>query len=432
MTSMRPFQIILISVFAALAIGGLFVFATFKGFGGAKSVPPVTIWGTVPETAIQPAIDELRRNHKEFTSITYSERDPASFDSDLAEALASGDGPDLILTNQERLLAERSKLSLIPFSVISERNYRDTYVPAGESYLAAGGTYAIPLAVDPLLLYYNRGLLASGGLSQPPSTWEAIVGITPHLTSRNGGYLTKSAIPLGTYENIGNARAIISMLLLQSGNPITEATDGSIRPTLLTAPNTINGISPAESAIGFYTQFADPAKTVYTWNRSRPEARQAFVAGDTTFYVGFASERSLIMASNPNLDLDIAPVPQPQTAGTRMNYALVYGFALPKGKANAEGALQVALALTGKGEAVPIVQALGMAPALRSLLSASNDDVYAAVIYPQALIARGWLSPAPAATDRIFADMINSIISGRESVHDAVQAADQSLSAALP
>ncbi len=429
---MRPFQIIFLSVFAVLALAGLLLFATFKGFGGAKPVGAVMIWGTLPPGAVQPAIDELRRTHQEFSSITYQERTKESFDSDLSEALASGSGPDLIITDQERLLAEESKLNVIPFSTLPERKFRDMFLPISETYLTSSGTYGIPFAVDPLVLYYNRSSLSSAGIAQPPTTWEAVVGMVPPLTRKSGvGSISKSAIPLGTYGNITDARAVVSLLLLQAGSSVSEAGGNGLRSSLLTGGEGANGVGPGESALAFYTQFADPAKIVYTWNRSLADARQSFISSDSAMYVGFASERKLIAASNPNLDFDIAAVPQPQTSAGRVNYAIVYAFAIPKASKNALGAYRAATELSSTTLAPLVAQSLGVAPALRSLLVPETSDVNAPVVYGQALISKAWLSPAPGVTDRIFADMIDSIISGRATVHDALITADQSLTAAL-
>lgn len=433
MKSMPPFQIITIAIFGVLALAGLFAFATFKGFkGGAKPVGDVYVWGTVPAYGLEGVIQTLRQNHQEFTKIVYVEHDPSTFDTDLVEALASGAGPDLIITDQERIVTERDKLSIIPFKSLPERTYRDNYLPINEIYLTSTGTYGVPFLVDPLVLYYNRTTLASANIPQVPTTWEAIVGLTPHLTTKtDAGVISKSAIPLGTYENIPHARAIISLLLLQSGSRMTESNSTGFRTVLGGGGNDRSAVAPGDAALSFYTQFADPAKTVYTWNRSKEDGRQSFLAGDSAFYIGFASERRFLSTSNPNLDFDIAPIPQPETSTSKTDYALAYAFAIPRATKNYEGAYRVAQALSGKESMVPAAHALGMAPALRSELSASADDIFSPVSYPAALSARGWLSPAPVITDRVFASMINSVISGRSSVHDALVTADASLTAAL-
>jgi ABC-type glycerol-3-phosphate transport system substrate-binding protein len=427
---MRPFQIVVIAIFAVLALGSLYLFATFKGFSGGKPVGVVTIWGTLPATAVNPAIDDLKRTHQQFSKVVYVERDPSTFDADLADAIASGAGPDLIITEQERLLSERNKLNPIPFSTIPERTFRDSYLPIYELYLTGTGTYGIPFVTDPLVLYYNRTRLSSAGVPQPPSSWEAIVGLAPKLTTRTNGGIGASTIALGTYDNIPNARAIVSLLLLQSGSAITAQANGGIASTLA-AGSSDTGQAPADSALAFYTQFADPAKIVYSWNRSIPDARQSFVAGDSAFYIGFASEEPTLRAANPNLDFDMTVVPQPQTSAAQTDYALAYAFAFPKGSANPAGGLQTAEALAAKAEVDIAAPGLLMAPALRSELSAKSSDIYGPIVNASALRAKGWLSPAPGVTDRIFAAMINGIISGGETVHDALVTADQSLNAAL-
>jgi hypothetical protein len=125
MMNMRPFQIIILVVFAVLAVGGLFVFATYKGFGGSTPVGEVSIWGTLPAAAMTETVNDLRTNHQEFGKVTYSEHSEATFDTELANAIASGNGPDLIVLNQEHLLSLRSKLTVIPTATISERTHSD-------------------------------------------------------------------------------------------------------------------------------------------------------------------------------------------------------------------------------------------------------------------------------------------------------------------
>src|SRR6266481_2705311 len=266
----RPFQIIVFGVFILFAIVGLFLFANFTGFGTtAAKIGTVTIWGVLPEGAVSPELDALKAQQKEYANVQYVQKPADTFDAVLSDGIASGIGPDVILISQEQLLAEKNKLNVIPFSVISERAYLASFVPLTELFLTSQGTYGIPFTVDPLVLYYNRTLLSSAGIAMPPSTWEAITGLAPRLTQKNGAQVVKSAIALGSYQNVPNASAILSLLFFQAGSPITTLSNGTVRAALTqsTAGNTV-GVNPAESALSFYTQFADPAKTVYSWNGS--------------------------------------------------------------------------------------------------------------------------------------------------------------------
>lgn len=428
---MKPFQLILLAVFSVLALVGLVLFANFGGFGGSgDKVGSVTIWGTLPASAVGDALAQLKASDQSYNGVTYRQVDDLAFTTNLAEALASGAGPDLLLISQEHLASQQGKLAVIPFSVISERDYIDTYLPITELFLSTDGTYGIPYVVDPVVLYYNRTLLSQGGAASVPATWEAVTGFAEQLTRRNGGAIAQAIVPFGVYENVENARAIVSLLLLQAGNPITSVTQGNLHPTLSSGTGTY-GATPTQSAVSFYTQFADPAKTVYTWNRSFPSARQAFLSGDLMFYIGFASELPQLRASNPNLDLDMAPIPQPQTANIRATFGRAYAFAIPRASKNPSGALLTAQSLADATRQGAAATAMSMAPAMRSLLTPSATDRYQPIYFREALIANGWLSPSPIATDQIFSTMIGSITSGRMSIAQALQAAEQAIEATL-
>jgi|CXWL01.1.fsa_nt_gi multiple sugar transport system substrate-binding protein len=428
----KPFQLIFMFVFGFLALLGLLLFANFRGTPGTAAVGNVTIWGTLPEYAMTQQLNALKKAEKEYGSVSYEQKSPETFGADLAEALASNVGPDLVLISQEELVSQQNKLSVIPFSTISERSYLDSFVPITELYLTDKGTYGIPLVVDPLVLFYNRTLLSSNGVPVPPASWEAVTGLAERLTQKNNGQVVKSAVALGEYANITNARAIISLLLLQSGTKISEA-DGTTIRSVMTQSSTVGlyGINPAESALSFYTQFADPAKTVYSWNRALPESRQAFLSGDLALYIGFASEVTALQAGNPNLDFDMARIPQPQTSTTRTTYGLAYAFAIPKASKNPAGALASAQALTTREGVAPAILGLGMAPALRALLASSApDNRYQPIYFPEALTAKGWLSPSPSATDNIFSVMIGNITTGRKGIGQALTTADQAIDSA--
>lgn len=431
LSNVKPFQVILLVVFGVLAVTGLLVFANFGGFGGGSAkLGTVTIWGTLPQSSMNTVLNAIKAGNQNYIGVSYVEKPEATFDVDLAEAIASGNGPDLILISQEELLTEQNKLLVIPFSTISQRAYLDAYLPIDELFLASNGTYGIPLAVDPLVLYYNRSMLTTAGVAQPPATWEAVTGLAQQITRAQSGTISQSTIPFGVYDNVENARAIISLLFLQSGSPVVTVSDSGPHARL-TDPGADNATTPAQSALNFYTQFSDPVKTVYTWNRVLPSARQSFLAGTLAFYPGFASELPSLKAANPNLDFDMTAIPQPQTGTQRVSYAQAYAFSVPKASKNASGAVSVALALANSSLAQTTSQALSMAPATRASLTTTSSDRYQPVYFPQALIAKAWLSPSPAVTDRIFSTMITNITSGRLGVGDALTTANQAIDASL-
>lgn len=432
MGNLRPFQVIVMGVFVLVALIGLVVFANFQGFSSnAPQVGTVTIWGTLPAKPVNDALTAFKQGRAELGRVSYVERPEETFDADVAEAIASGNGPDLLLISQEDLPSAESKLTYFPSSVISEREFRDSFLPINELYLREGGTYGMPLVVDPLVMFYNRPVIAAAGVARPPATWEAVSGLTASVNQQTGAQaVTRSLIALGTYENIENARAILSLLFLQAGYKMSERGEAGYRSDLMDVRSGVLGASPAESALNFYTEFANPTKTVYSWNRALPNNRQSFLAGDVALYLGFASERAGLVEANPNLDFDMTAAPNPGTATTRITYGKAYAFAIPRASKNQQGAVAVSEILTAKDASLLFARSLGMAPAARGALAPKEGDLYEPVYFPEALIARGWLSPAPVETDRVFATMVGNVMSGRESLVTAIQTAARSLNAA--
>jgi len=426
---LKPFQVIVMVIFGLIALVGLFLFANFKGFSsGIKPLGPVTVWGSLPYAPLSDTLSLLKQKHSELSNVTYVEMPEATFDADLANAIAAGRGPDLIIITQEQLATEQDKIVLITNNQTTERFFRDTYLPEAEILLYNKGSYGIPFVLDPLMMYYNRTQLSSVGAATAPTTWEAVAGISPALTRLDAtGSVTKSGVAMGTYENVENARAVLSLLFMQSGSTLSERGADGIQSTL----NRSGGQAGSTAAINYYLQYANPAKTSYTWNRGLPSARHAFTAGDLGIYFGYASEQPFLAAGNPNLDFDMAPVPRPGTLETRVAYGRLYAFAIPKASQNAVGAERTAYLLTGVDVLPALARSLNMAPAQRQLLVPAQGDLFEGVYYPEALIAQGWLSPSPQKTDDLFATMVQSVTSGRQATVEAIGTLAQAISAAL-
>jgi ABC-type glycerol-3-phosphate transport system substrate-binding protein len=428
--NIRPFEIILIAIFAGAALAGLIYLSTMKGGTNPEDRPygeRVSVWGTFDQSAVDTVINNQVSTDSSFSVVKYRRIDERSFESELLNAIADGNPPDLILLPHDLLVSFRSKLTVIPFETIPERTFRDTYIDGAQIFMRSNGTYAIPFAVDPLVLFWNRDLFSNEGLAEPPKTWESLVNeTTPRLTvSDSRRVITQSAIGMGEFINVKNAKEILSMLFFQSGTTIAEELEDSYIITLQTSQK--NSGSPAPAALNFYTQFVSPASSAYTWSRSQQFDRNAFTAGKLGMYFGKGTEIRDIEDENPNLSFDIAPVPQAQGATALRNYGTFYGFAIPKTSRNVSGAYLAAMKLTESAIVRELTTSLGLTPAHRALYSGTPTSVYDEVLRESALIARGWLDPAPKETSTIFKTMVESITSGRSDADGAVNDALYSL-----
>ena len=93
---MSLFQYIVIGLFIAFIVIGVVVFALFGGVFGGGSIGNVTIWGTMDSQTFQYLLDSLRSQDSALSGVTYVEKDPTTYQSDLLNAMAAGTGPDLL------------------------------------------------------------------------------------------------------------------------------------------------------------------------------------------------------------------------------------------------------------------------------------------------------------------------------------------------
>jgi multiple sugar transport system substrate-binding protein len=430
---MSTFQIIVLGIFSSLILVGIGVFAAFGGVLGGGSVGPVVIWGTLDTQTMQGIIDDLKTDDKTLESVTYVQKSPASYESELINAMASGSGPDLFLLGDDQALSFSDKILTIPFSAVSQGSYLGSYVDEAQLFLTPQGTLALPFTLDPLVMYWNRDIFASAGVASPPSLWSEFLTLAPKITSLdNNSTVQKSAVALGEWRNIPHAKAILATLFMQVGDSVVgRAPDGTPAVTLGQEHPGVSG-NPAESGLRFYTDFANPSKTSYSWNRSLPLAEDAFVAGDAAMYLGFASEYTDIAARNPNLRFGVALLPQINQGGAQLTYGHMVGFAISRSARNIAGALAVAQTLSGKAAVGLVSGAMSLPPVRRDVTVDTTGSATAGVFVQSGLIARGWLDPAPLGSDAVFQTMIESVVSGKSPPATAVSEGAQALSQLLP
>ena len=424
MGNLRPFQIAMLGIFGVMAVMAVVLISNYRPADTTETAAfgdRVIIWGSLEQAAFDQTFKALRDQDDSFKAVEYYEIDEAGFNNQLVNAIAEGRSPDLIVLPHDQLVQLRSKLLPVPYETISERQYRDTYVDGAEIFARTDGVYAIPFAVDPLMMYWNRDLFASNGLAAAPTSWEEVVrSVVPALTRKDTNRtILRSAIAFGEYRNVRNAGAVLSTLLLQSGSRMIEEGE---RGYIVALNESIgdSGRPPLEAALQFYADFSNANSPAYSWNRAQAEDRSAFVSGDLALYFGMGSEALTISDRNPNLNFDIAPVPQGANATIERTYGRFYGFAIPRAAQNRSGAFAAAQTLAAPGTAQVLSESLLLAPVTRTIIAQGNDGAFQQVIYRSALTARGWLDPNPVSTAGILQTMVEDVVSNRVRLGSAV------------
>jgi ABC-type glycerol-3-phosphate transport system substrate-binding protein len=148
-------------------------------------------------------------------------------------------------------------------------------------------------------------------------------------------------------------------------------------------------------------------------------------------YIGFASELPFIAAQNPNLNFDVAKVPQASSTGTSVTFGNMQAIGVVKASKNLSTALFVASDLTSADFQTKLTTGLlnsaPVAPARRDLLATAPQTLFGPTLYSSAIISRGWYDPGAEATDPIFSNMVDSVVRGASDPSQAVGDAESKL-----
>lgn len=420
-----PFQMVIIGLFALAA------FAAVGVLSGIIKLPQsaeenlsgtVIAWGTIDAKAFQFTENVLRSANKNI-SFQYIQKSQVNFESVLSEAIASGRGPDIVIISQEQILRNKPKILVQSLTAETALSYQNTFINGGELFITDEGLVGIPFAVNPLVMYYNDRLLTSAGFAKPPQYWDEMQGYVDALTVKNDEKdIRRSALALGTFENMTYPVDILSALILQSGNKIVE---GNVRYDNTGAPYTTyqSYVASTETnqVLDFFNAFSNPQKKLYSWNKSLPEDIDAFTSELTTFWFGYPTDEARIIAKNPNLDYKITSIPQIRTSKNRLTYGKIYSVAILKSSQNIPAASFIRNQLTrGDAQKITLEDSKLQYP-YRTTPENAQLDAKKVLFAKQAIQTVGYYTPSYDFVYSLFNSILTQIASGAIDTNNGSQ-----------
>jgi multiple sugar transport system substrate-binding protein len=419
------------------------------------------VWGTFDDSD---AYEETFNAYEEMNphvQVSYRKLPVESYKQDVVDALASGNGPDIFLVRNAWIGDFSDKMLLAPAGLIPEKTFRDNFpdVAARDFLSPEGELYAVPLSIDSLALYYNKDIFNANGIARPPATWEEVEQLVPRLTSvDNFGNVEASAIALGTSKNINRSTDILTALFYQKGSAIYQEGKSQI--------NLNDGAT--ESALAFYSQFADIRSPLYTWNPNLHYSLDSFYEGKLAMMINYSWQYEALKQKNAKLNIGVAPLPQFQGTAPA-NQANYWGYGVAKNKAypedvKAQGGLtreqyeqargfeswqflryfafaknstNITLqnALTGNTAEFGVtidparvyLEKTGKPAARRDLIIEQQGSVTLAPFASGNLVAKNWFQGDVEAAEGVLAELIDSAYSGRGTFNESLQVAAQRL-----
>ncbi|MFG2761398.1 ABC transporter substrate-binding protein [Streptomyces wuyuanensis] len=137
-------------------------------------------------------------------------------DQKLATAFGSGKGPDVVLLGPDQIPQYQANGAIQPVDrAIAEA--RDAFRPnALEAMSQDGKVYAAPIYHTVTSTLYNKKLLEKAGITEPPSTWDAIRAAAPKLKQAGASTLDYSA------SNEASLNMSFYPLLWQAGGKVFD------------------------------------------------------------------------------------------------------------------------------------------------------------------------------------------------------------------
>lgn len=391
--------------------------------------PNLTVWGVYDDAeTMRPllqAFDQAQKGQRvkvEYKKIS----PPGQYEEILSTALREGRGPDVFLIHVSWVPRWAGSLLPAPQDRVPVRAVREEFVDTvAEDLVVDGRVYGLPLTVDSLALFTNKDLFNTTGIARPPKTWSEVHEVVKRTTLFNAqetSQIDRHGITLGAGRNVNRAPDILSAILLQNGvaffNDRGEVEFGD-------SP-------PARDALRFVTDFANPRKDIYTWQLTSDYSIDAFAEGEAAMMVNYSYQIPTIRAKNPRLNFAIAPLPQLDQADPRfrVTYASYWAFAVSRQSPNPVAAWDFVRFLTSADSARAYLKQSGYPPARTDLIPEFKNNPFTGVFAEQALIARTWHQPDNRVVDRVFAEAMDDVVAGRDTVEDALRRAAEQIQAA--
>lgn len=320
-----------------IGLGVVFVVVIFIFFllnlfkGGKKGQVTITYWGLWEDKqTVQPVITAFEKQNPNI-KIEYSKQDVKDYRERLLTRVENGTGPDVFRFHNTWYPMISKELLPIPANVIDKNTFQNSFYPvASEDLIQNGAIYGIPLEIDTLALYINKDLFQAAGLNVPV-TWQDLRADARALTVKDeNGKIQTAGVASGTYANVAHAPDIISLLFAQNGVSL-----GNIKAT---DTRVVDGLR-------FYTSFAQDPDSV--WDSTLDPSLTAFSKGTVGMVFGYSWDYFNIKAANPNLSIEIVPVPQ-LSADQPVNLASYWAEGVSSKSKNQKEALAFLKFLTSK------------------------------------------------------------------------------------
>lgn len=381
----------------------------------SESKITLTYWRLWDDSEVMaPLIEKYQKTHPNI-QIEYKKLAFAEYERTLLEALAAGKGPDMFSIQNAWVPKYDDKIAPVPEKVYATKDYEKDFFPVAKfDSVIDNKIFSIPYSIDTLALYVNNQLFDQADINAPPKTWQELTrktdesgkpGMLQQLNVRQGNTFSQSAIAMGNNTAV-RSMDILSLLMLQFNTSMVN-NEKNTAIFNLTQPVDGKEIHLGTQALDFYTSFAQPNSTTYSWNDQMGDSVQAFVQNRVAYMLGYAYQVPTLERLKPDLNYQIVPAPQPEGRDP-VNFASYWTETVSKSSQHTEEAWKFIKWMSEPEQMREYNKASNTVPARRDMTAPSKLQVF----YEQAPSAQSWYKGNAPKADIIFADMISQVLKG--------------------
>lgn len=396
----------------------------------ANSGPVVLkIWKPfVDSDKMQAIMSAYQAKHSNVT-FEYTKKNIENYETDLLNALAAEKGPDIYSINNTWVPRYIDKIVPAPDKVFTVKDYKETFVDSMATDLVKDNKiYGTAMWVDSLALYYNKDLLGTAGIATPPKTWTELAEDVRDITRQDAnGYFNRSGVAIGTNSNVNRGVDVVYLLMLQAG-VVPWTADGSAPQFANSVPKDGNFVNAGAEAVTFYTSFSNPSSGNYTWNEDSDYSIDAFANGRAAFLYGYAYTRGQVDIKAPNLNYDVAPVPQNNLDNPTVNYSNYFAEVVSKQSKQQAWAWDFLKFATSKDSLSLYYQTDKQPSSRRDLIEQQASDIEIGVFAHANLTGKTFYKADETKFDAIIGEMIDNIVLRGQPVDQALSRAQSQAS----
>ncbi|MBI3458756.1 extracellular solute-binding protein [Candidatus Azambacteria bacterium] len=404
--------IIIVLIVAGVLPGG----KTSKG-----KVVTLKMWGTDAPAPYQVIANSFREKFPGI-KIIYTQKKKETYEKELFDSFLNQKAPDIFMIENTWVPRYLNRLSLAPTDILTFKEFKTRILEsAANEFLLGQKIIGIPIYLDTLGMFYNDSLLKSAGFVTPPKNWIEFLTTVQTLTKKDKAFNIEIAgASLGLSENVDNASDILELLMLQTGLEIID-NEGKVAFNKSLKIND-QSFEAGANALNFYADFANPVKKNYSWTKNLPNSLQGFIQGKVGMIFGYSFLITELGNLAPKFSFKTSIFPEVKDTNFKINLTKFMAPVVSIYSKNPREAWQFLKYLSEPETNEYYINQFNRPTSLNALynkqLASASLDLEPFI--RQSLTAKNFYQFDNYEIDRLFKEMINQAVDGRNSYSNII------------